>query len=141
MGFELYKSAPGFRRVVDLCAESLKPIIKSDIRRLLFPPEDQREAASERLQQTALSQPALFIIEYALAQWWMECGVRPVAMLGHSVGEYVAATLAGVFTLPDALRQQVLRARQSPAACERIAVDLREQVARVGEVAARPRRV
>ena len=128
MGHELYESAPAFRRVVDLCSEALKPIIKSDIRRLLFPPAEQREAAHERLQQTALSQPALFIVEYALAQWWMERGVRPAAMLGHSVGEYVAACLAGVFSWEDGLLLVATRGRlmQQLPAGSMLAVPLSE---------------
>ena len=60
--------------------------------------------AAELLTQTALAQPALFVVEYAMAQLWRRWGVEPVAVGGHSVGEYVAATLAGVFSLEDALR-------------------------------------
>jgi non-ribosomal peptide synthase protein (TIGR01720 family) len=132
MGLELYQSAPTFRRVVDLCAESLKPILRSDIRQLLFPPEEQAEAASKRLQQTALAQPALFIVEYALAQLWMEWGVRPVAMLGHSIGEYVAACLAGVFSWEDGLLLVATRGRlmQQLPAGDMIAVPLSEDEAR-----------
>ncbi len=55
------------------------------------------EAAAEKLNQTWLTQPALFSIEYALARWWISLGVEPAAMVGHSIGEYVAACLAGVF--------------------------------------------
>ena len=67
------------------------------------PSEAQTEEASRQLQQTAITQPALFVVEYALAKLWMEWGVRPVAAIGHSIGEYVAAAIAGVFSLEDAL--------------------------------------
>src|SRR5690606_35280997 len=63
----------------------------------------QSEAAQSALQETALTQSALFALEYALASLWMHWGIRPAAMIGHSVGEFVAATLAGVFPLEDAL--------------------------------------
>ena len=103
MAQELYQSEPTFTEQVDICCERLKPHLGLDIRRILYPGEEQTQAASEQLQQTAITQPALFVVEYALAQLWMEWGVRPTAMLGHSIGEYVAATLAGVFSLEDAL--------------------------------------
>ena len=63
------------------------------------------------MNQTWLTQPALFAIEYALAQWWMSLGVEPAAMVGHSIGEYVAACLAGVFSLEDALAIVAARGR------------------------------
>ncbi|KYC36590.1 polyketide synthase [Scytonema hofmannii PCC 7110] len=106
MGRELYEVEPTFRKYVDICAAILQPHLGLDIRHILYPHAqhidvETRDLAS--LQQTAITQPALFIIEYALAQLWMEWGVRPEAMIGHSIGEYVAATIAGVFSLEDAL--------------------------------------
>ncbi|MBA3914726.1 MAG: acyltransferase domain-containing protein, partial [Acidobacteriales bacterium] len=74
-------------------------------------------ATQERLTETRFAQPALFVVEYALARLWMKWGIRPTAMLGHSVGEYVAATLAGVFGIEDALAIIAERGRlvqQSP---------------------------
>ncbi|HZF08187.1 MAG TPA: amino acid adenylation domain-containing protein [Thermoanaerobaculia bacterium] len=111
MGAELYASEAVFREEVDRCAEILRPRLGLDLRQVLYPalypalfPKDgDPRAAAERLQQTALAQPALFVVEYALARLWTSWGVRPEAMLGHSIGEYVAACLAGVFSLPDAL--------------------------------------
>ena len=103
MGRELYSVEPTFRRHVDTCAQILQPHLNLDIRHILFPNEQQIETATQQLQQTAITQPALFALEYALAQLWMEWGVHPEAMIGHSIGEYVAATIAGVFSLEDAL--------------------------------------
>jgi len=73
------------------------------LRTILYPVADKIEEAKQQLTQTAITQPALFVIEYALAKLWMSWGVRPEVMIGHSVGEYVAACLAGVFSLEDAL--------------------------------------
>ncbi|MCC5666136.1 acyltransferase domain-containing protein [Nostoc sp. CHAB 5784] len=103
MARELYKTEPTFRRYIDTCALILQPQLNLDIRHILFPQQEQIEAATQQLQQTALTQPALFVIEYALAQLFMSWGVLPAAMIGHSIGEYVAATIAGVFSLEDAL--------------------------------------
>ncbi|WP_292766884.1 type I polyketide synthase [Nostoc sp. NOS(2021)] len=103
MARELYEVEPTFRRHVDVCADILQPLLNLDIRHILFPKEQQIEIATLHLQQTAITQPAIFVIEYALAQLWMEWGVRPEAMIGHSIGEYVAASIAGVFSLEDAI--------------------------------------
>ncbi|QMS92041.1 SDR family oxidoreductase [Nostoc edaphicum CCNP1411] len=103
MGRELYQSEPIFKQQIDCCSELLKPHLNIDLRHILYPSEVQKQQAAEQLKQTFIAQPALFVIEYALAQLWMASGVRPEAMIGHSIGEYVAATLAGVFSLKDAL--------------------------------------
>jgi acyl transferase domain-containing protein len=70
---------------------------------LLYPAESASEEAKKRVTDTVIAQPAIFTIEYALAQLWMSWGIRPGAMLGHSIGEFTAACLAGVFSLADAL--------------------------------------
>jgi acyl transferase domain-containing protein/thioesterase domain-containing protein/acyl carrier protein len=103
MAQELYEREPTFRAGVDLCAGLLQPEIGTDLREVLYPPEGRAAEAAELLKQTRLAQPALFVVEYALATMWMEWGIRPAAMIGHSLGEYVAACLAGVFPLEDAL--------------------------------------
>lgn len=103
MARELYQTEPIFRQQVDHCCELLKPHIGLDLRHVLYPSEEKKEAATQQLQQTNLTQPALFVIEYALAKLWMAWGINPEAMIGHSIGEYVAACLAEVFSLEDAL--------------------------------------
>ncbi|MEH2262934.1 type I polyketide synthase [Nostoc sp.] len=103
MAQELYKFEPTFAKHVDTCALILQPHLGLDIRSLLYPKEQDTETASKQLQQTALTQSALFVTEYALAQLLMSWGIHPEAMIGHSIGEYVAATVAGVFSLEDAL--------------------------------------
>jgi acyl transferase domain-containing protein/glutamate-1-semialdehyde aminotransferase len=103
MGRALYHSETIFRNEVDECSEVLRPLLGEDLRAILYPPEDGVVIAQERITQTSITQPALFVIEYALARLWMSWGVRPAAMIGHSLGEYVAACLAGVFTRDDAL--------------------------------------
>ncbi len=97
MGAQLYHSEEVFRAAVDRCAELLQPHFGRDIRTLLWTGTDSE------LSETQIAQPALFVCEYALAVLWMSWGVQPAAMLGHSIGEYVAAHLAGVFSLEDAL--------------------------------------
>jgi acyl transferase domain-containing protein/acyl carrier protein len=127
MGHDLYRQFAVFRKEVDLCAEILKEHLGLDIRQMLYPPEYQSkklgmktgidlkkmlgdgkeeptDEATQRLDRTIYAQPALFTIEFALARLWSDWGVVPNAMIGHSMGEYVAACLAGVFSLQDALR-------------------------------------
>jgi acyl transferase domain-containing protein len=103
MGAELYQLEPVFRRHVDYCCEFLKPHLGFDLREALYPQPDMTDAATARLKDTAVTQPALFVIEYALAQLFLSWGVRPQSMIGHSVGEYTAACLAGVFSPEDAM--------------------------------------
>ena len=135
MGRTLYRSEARFRAEVDECAEVLRPHLGEDLRTILYPPDAGITAAQERITQTTVTQPALFVIEYALARLWMAWGIEPVAMIGHSLGEYVAACLAGVFTRDDALHLLAHRARMMQdlpsgsmlavrAAVEDIAADL-----------------
>lgn len=111
MGRSLYENEPVFRETLGLCAQQLMQPLGLDLREALYPSEEKKDAAAERLNQTWLTQPALFSIEYALARWWMSLGVEPEAMVGHSIGEYVAACLAGVFSLEDALAIAAFRGR------------------------------
>jgi acyl transferase domain-containing protein/acyl carrier protein len=104
MGRELYDTEPLFQEHVDRCADLLRPHLGFDLRDVLYPADDSIDEATERLKRTAITQPALFTIEYALAQVWMAWGIQPAALVGHSIGEYVAACLAGVFSLEDALK-------------------------------------
>jgi acyl transferase domain-containing protein len=104
MAAEAYRHEPVFRAEVDRCAEILRPILGFDLREAIHPADAESEAAAERLRRTAVAQPALFVVEYALAKHWQHVGFGAEAMIGHSIGEYVAACLAGVFSLEDALR-------------------------------------
>ncbi len=105
MGAQLYASEPTFRAAFDTVADLLQPDLGLDLRTVIF------SGNAEELRQTRITQPAIFTIEYALAQMWLSFGLQPHALLGHSVGEYVAATLAGVFTVEDAARLVAARAR------------------------------
>jgi acyl transferase domain-containing protein len=135
MALELYQAEPTFREHVDHCAKLLTPLLGLDPRSVIYPQgtalRDDAPAPAEatfdlrqmlrrgtppdsdtvQLNQTALAHPILFMIEYALAKLWMSWGVQPHAMLGYSIGEYVAACLAGVFSLEDALMLISRRAR------------------------------
>ena len=139
MALELYQVEPTFRAQVDRCSEILEPYLGLDLREVLYPnadeaaqqeeaqpaaphssdfdlrkmlyPEKRTDEATRKLNQTSLVHPAIFTIEYALAQLLMEWGVRAQAMIGHSIGEYVAACLAGVFSLEDALALITQRAQ------------------------------
>ncbi|MEN7528717.1 SDR family NAD(P)-dependent oxidoreductase [Cupriavidus sp. DL-D2] len=116
MARALYDTAPLFRSTVDACCERLREPLGTDLRQWIWPEDtsaspDASAKAGAELSRTALTQPALFVIEYALAKLWMSWGVQPAAMIGHSIGEYVAACLAGVFTLDDALALVAARGR------------------------------
>jgi len=136
MAAELYQGEPVFREHVDHCAELLKPHLNLDLRDVLYPagamPEGNSDAgalragrsefrklfarapeneAGRKLNQTYLAQPSVFVIEYALAELLMSWGIKPDAMIGYSIGEYVAACLSGVFSLKTALTLVAERAR------------------------------
>ncbi|MFN6514074.1 MAG: beta-ketoacyl synthase N-terminal-like domain-containing protein [Nostoc sp. CreGUA01] len=134
MGLELYQFELTFRQHLDRCCSLFEPLVGIDLKEIIYPnsspkPEATQEKsginlrqmlgrdpqatdpATQKLNQTYLTQPALFAIEYALAQLWMSWGIRPVAMIGYSIGEYVAATLAGVLSLEDAITLVAKRAQ------------------------------
>ena len=101
MGANVDRSEPLFRSVADECGRAFRTLIGIDPREITDP---------ETLKQTRYAQPALFLTEYALARQWMEWGIQPAAMIGHSIGELVAACLAEVFSLDDALKLVATRA-------------------------------
>ncbi|RMD95401.1 MAG: SDR family NAD(P)-dependent oxidoreductase, partial [Calditrichaeota bacterium] len=111
MGRGLYEGEPLFRRVVDECSEVLAGHLGVDLRELIYPEGGGEGEGEARLRETCYTQPVLFVLEYALARLWMSWGVKPQAMIGHSIGEYVAACLSGVFSLEDGLRLVALRGR------------------------------
>jgi acyl transferase domain-containing protein len=111
MGRELYNEEPVFRCELDKCAELLRRHSDIDLHALLFPAENAAEEAEKLLRNTQNAQPAIFSVSYALAKLWMNFGVRPAVAIGHSIGEFVAACIAGVFSLDNALRVVAERGR------------------------------
>jgi amino acid adenylation domain-containing protein len=111
MGRGLYEAEPSFRDDVDRCARLLEPQLGFDLRAALFVEDAASKEAAARLRQTEVTQPALFTVSWATARLWTSWGVKPSAMIGHSLGEYVAACLAEVMTLEDALALVALRGR------------------------------
>lgn len=138
MAKELYQDEQTFKDSVDACALILQPLLNKDIRTILFPQEEQIAQANLLLQETYITQPCLFTIEYALAKLWIHWGVQPKAMIGHSLGEYVAACIANVLSLEDALRLVASRSElmqgmapgsmlSVPLSAERIRQDIQSQ--------------
>ena len=111
MARDLYQREAVFRTELDRCADALVPYLGLDLRSVLFCAAADVEKNNSLLRQTRYTQPALFAVEYALARLWMSWGVQPQAMLGHSIGEYVAACLAGVFDVEAALGLVAARGR------------------------------
>jgi phthiocerol/phenolphthiocerol synthesis type-I polyketide synthase E len=139
MGRGLYESEPEFARRVDECSELLQPLLGVDLRKTIYPDPRVRQQnevrteermnfrnliqrarednspALQEIHRTLWAQPALFVIEYALAKLWMSWGIVPESMMGYSIGEYVAACLAGVISLEDSLRMLAVRAQKIEA--------------------------
>jgi acyl transferase domain-containing protein len=107
MGRELYVTSPSFRRVMDRCDEILRTHLQRPLLSMLYPEADDISL----LDDTAYTQPALFAIEYALAELWRSWGIRPTFVLGHSIGEFVAACFAGAFSLEEGLKLVAERGR------------------------------
>ncbi|MDJ0508249.1 MAG: type I polyketide synthase [Crocosphaera sp.] len=107
MGRELYETQPTFRKTVDRCDQILKTYLDKSILEIIYPQNEQDSS----IHDTGYTQPALFTIEYALAQLWRAWGIEPDVVMGHSVGEYVAACIAGVFSLEDGLKLIAHRGR------------------------------
>ncbi|MGI4727984.1 MAG: amino acid adenylation domain-containing protein [Janthinobacterium lividum] len=110
MNLELYQQESVFREAVDECAVLLFPFLGEDIRSFIYLPASN-PASAEKLKLTLYAQPAIFTMQYAMAKLWASWGLQPDALAGHSLGEFVAAHLAGVFTLEDALQLIVARCR------------------------------
>ena len=129
MARDLYETEPVFQEQIDNCLALLKPHVDFDLKMILYPDESDTELSTQKLSRTNITQPALFVIEYALARLWMAWGVQPQTMIGHSIGEYVAACLAGVFSLADGLALVAARGRlmQSLPKGAMLAVPLSEQ--------------
>jgi len=107
MGLKLYETQPTFRQALERCDELLRPYLEQPLLSFLYPAPD----APQLLHETAYTQPALFALEYALAELWRSWGIVPDAVMGHSIGEYVAACVAGVFSLEDGLKLVTERSR------------------------------
>jgi|GEM_PF-3541583 len=127
MGRQLYQQTSTFREVINQCAEILSSIETFKERSLLeiIYPADGDKSNSFLLDRTAYNQPALFAIEYALAKLWGSWGIKPSVVMGHSVGEYVAACIAGVFSLEDGLKLIAMRGQlmqQLPSGGEMVSV-------------------
>jgi acyl transferase domain-containing protein len=110
MGRQLYDTQPTFREALNQCDELLRPYLQQPLLSVLYPDTLGASRAYNEitkpalLDETAYAQPALFALEYALAKLWQSWGIKPDAVMGHSVGEYAAACVAGVFSLEDGLR-------------------------------------
>ena len=111
MGLDLYESEPVYREAMDACLGVAKTKLGLELTPLIFPSKEDAPRASETLERPSLALPALLSTQYALARLWMSWGVQPSAMIGHSMGEYTAALLAGVFSLEDALTLVTVRGR------------------------------
>ena len=107
MGRELYETQPIFRQAIDRCDELLRPYLNLPLLSVLYP----EDGVSSPIDEIACAQPAVFAVEYALTQLWRSWGIEPEILLGHGVGEYVAACVAGVFSLEDALKLVASRSR------------------------------
>jgi myxalamid-type polyketide synthase MxaB len=107
MGRQLYDTQPRFRQTVQRCADILSPYLDQPLLSVLFP----QAGEDSLLHETAYTQPALFTLEYALAELWQSWGIKPDMVLGHSIGEYVAACIAGAFSLEEGLRLIAERGR------------------------------
>ncbi|GAA1507219.1 hypothetical protein GCM10009677_44740 [Sphaerisporangium rubeum] len=106
MGQEL-RAEPAYREAIEEVAALMDPLLDEPLAAVLDRPDEE----SSPLHRTGNTQPALFAVEYALARMWLSWGVRPAAVTGHSVGEITAACVAGVLTLPDAVRLIAVRGR------------------------------
>ena len=110
MGFGLYKTFPVFRKEIERCAQMLGPLIRMDLRDAVYHDSRKVSEGGNAFERATVMNSALFAVEYATAKLWMSWGLEPAAVIGHSLGEYAAACIAGVFSLEDALSLVVTRA-------------------------------
>jgi len=110
MGRELYEKEPAYKQAVDECIALLKGTAHEYLLSVLYS-DDEQEAASAKLKNTLYTQPALFVTSYAMAKLWISWGITPAVLTGHSIGEFVAAHLAGIFSLADAVKLIAARAQ------------------------------
>jgi acyl transferase domain-containing protein len=137
MGRELYQTLPVFRRVIDRCAELFAPHYSWNLLDVLYP----QNGTTLPIDETEYAQPTLFAIQYALAEVWRSWGIEPDAVMGHSLGEYAAACVAGVFTLETGVQLIVERGRLTQtlppigmmAACSASAEQVAEAIDGYGE--------
>ncbi|MEH2171998.1 beta-ketoacyl synthase N-terminal-like domain-containing protein [Nostoc sp.] len=111
MGRELYNTQPVFRQAIERCAEILQPYLNQPLLEVLYPRSELDNPTQASINETAYTQPALFALEYALSELWQSWGIKPSVVMGHSIGEYVAACVAGVFSLEDGLKLIAARGR------------------------------
>lgn len=111
MGRDLCESEPVFKQHFDRCCELFSKEFGTDLKAIIFPKAGEEEKAAEQLKQTIYTQASLFTMHYSLAKLWMHWGITPDAMMGHSIGEFAAACLAGVFSLEDAVKLVANRGR------------------------------
>ncbi|WP_424100303.1 SDR family NAD(P)-dependent oxidoreductase [Moorena producens] len=124
MGRQLYEQAPTFRQALDECDQIVQPYLEVPLLEVIYP-KDAQKSSSNVLDQTAYTQPAIFALEYALFKLWDSWGIKPNVVMGHSVGEYVAACIAGVFSLEDGLKLIAMRGKlmqQLPSGGEMVSV-------------------
>ncbi|MGW1374180.1 type I polyketide synthase [Streptomyces sp. NPDC002446] len=111
MARELFRTQPAFRRTLERCDEILRPVLDTPLLTALYPEDPEDPAAIALINDMEYAQPALFAVEYALAELWRSWGVEPAAVVGHSLGEYAAACFAGAMPLEDGLRLAAERGR------------------------------
>lgn len=111
MGKQLYLTNKVFKNAIDTCAEILQLYGGYDVRAILYPAQTTFKDAEEKLNNTRFTQPALFVLEYALYKLWDSLKIKPLGLIGHSLGEYAAACVSGIFSLEDALKLVDARGR------------------------------
>ena len=128
MGSALYTREPEFTRWIDRGADLLRAPLKTDLRDFICHAGPVSQAMADEQRETRIAQPCLYIVEYALARLWMSRGLRPDVMIGHSVGEFVAATLANVISFEDGLRLVAARGRLMQSQPQGAMVSVRAEV-------------